>query len=163
MSWLPMIHLDASTGTFWRTAGGVAVNNAWLSEVDNGTHNFEITIVVRDAATKQELGRNDSTFHFAPPVVGMEAEAYNAMISDIKAIGTEYQKLDALRQYMRNTNLTAKQLGPILDQFSMEYIRLDAARAAAPRVVDPARAMGHASKFAMKYIAEDYRKLFAGR
>lgn len=92
----------------------------------------------------------------------MDREAWQGFIGALRANPNEILKVDSVKSVVSNNVLTARQLGAILDCFRNEILRLDAAKAAAPRVVNPQHALGHASKFQNSILAGDYTRLFNG-
>ena len=98
-----------------------------------------------------------------PGCVGdaMDGVAFRGLVSSLKSNSNEYTKLDLLRNSVGSQRVTAAQLGPMLDQFQNEYLKLDAAKAVVPRLVDPSHALGHATKFRNSFIAADYSKLLS--
>lgn len=111
-------------------------------------------VVRRDCGTGEDPGCNLALAGHLP----MDATAWSGFVASLKANNSDILKLDLVRQVMRDNYLTAKQLGPVLDCFLSELIRVDAARAAAPHVVDRAHALGHAAKFHSSIMASDYMK-----
>ena len=91
----------------------------------------------------------------------MDAIAFRGLVSSLQANPNEYTKLDLVRNSVSAQRLTAAQLGPVLDQFQNEFLKLDAAKAAVPRLTDPQHALGHSAKFRNTFIASDYSKLLA--
>jgi hypothetical protein len=108
--------------------------------------------VARDCGTGQDPGCTADA---------MDAVAFRGLVSSLTANSNEYTKLDLLRNAVGSQRVTAAQLGPVLDQFQNEYLKLDAAKAVVPRLVDPSHALGHASKFRNSFIAADFSKLLA--
>ena len=98
----------------------------------------------------------------APPANGaMDDVSFRGLVSALSSNANEYTKLDLLKNAVSAQKLTAAQLGPVLDQFQNEFLKLDAAKAAVPRLVDPQHALVHAGKFRNSFIAADYSKLLA--
>lgn len=98
----------------------------------------------------------------APRATGaMDDVSFRGLVSSLSANANEYTKLDLVKNAVSAQRLTAAQLGPVLDQFQNEFLKLDAARAAVPRLVDPQHALVHAGKFRNSFIAADYSKLLA--
>lgn len=98
----------------------------------------------------------------APPANGaMDDISFRGLVSSLSANPNEYTKLDLVKNAVSAQKLTAAQLGPVLDQFQNEFLKLDAAKAAVPRLVDPQHALVHAGKFRNSFIASDYSKLLA--
>ncbi|PZR18683.1 MAG: hypothetical protein DI536_02030 [Archangium gephyra] len=93
----------------------------------------------------------------------MDAVAFRGLLDALRSNGNEYTRLDVLRNTLGHQRLTAAQLGPILDSFQNEFLKLDAAKAAVPRLVNPQHAFGHASRFRNTFIAADFTKLLSTR
>jgi len=108
--------------------------------------------VRRDCGTGDDPGCNLTVGGQSP----MDAQAFQGFLASLKSNPNELTKVDIVRQVTRSSYLTAKQLGPVLDNFRNELLRLDAARAAAPHVVDRSHALGHASKWRNSLLASDY-------
>lgn len=109
-------------------------------------------VAARDCGTGQDPGCGPDT---------MDAVAYRGLVSSLQANPNEYTKLDLVKSAVASQRMSAQQLGPVLDQFRNEFLKLDAAKAIAPRLVDPAHALGHSSKFRNSFIAADFSKLLA--
>ena len=109
-------------------------------------------IIVKDCGTGQDPGSGPDA---------MDAIAFRGLVSSLQANPNEYTKLDLVRNFLSAQRLTAAQLGPVLDQFQNEFLKLDAAKAAVPRLTDPQHALGHSAKFRNSFIAADYSKLLA--
>ncbi|MBK6685447.1 MAG: hypothetical protein IPG45_13330 [Deltaproteobacteria bacterium] len=92
---------------------------------------------------------------------GMDQETYDGFLASLRANANELSKLDIVQNVMGNQTLTAKQLGPILSQFNNELLKLDAAKAAAPKLVNPGAALGHATQFRNTLLAADYTNLIS--
>ncbi|MGV3622686.1 MAG: hypothetical protein ACO1OB_17840 [Archangium sp.] len=110
----------------------------------------------RDCGTGDDPGCG---FNPAP----MDAMAFRGLLDALRANGNEYTRLDVLRNTVVNQRITAAQLGPILDSFQNEFLKLDAAKAAVPRLVNPQHAFGHASRFRNTFIAADFTRLLSTR
>lgn len=93
----------------------------------------------------------------------MDAVAFQGLLDALRSNGNEYTRLDVLRSAIANQRLTAAQLGPILDAFQNEYLKLDAAKAVVPRLVNPPHALGHAARFRNTFLAADFTKLLSTR
>lgn len=89
----------------------------------------------------------------------MDGATYRGFLASLKQNPNELTRLDTVRSVVANQALTAKQLGPILDAFQNELLRLDVAKAAAPHLIDPAHALGHATKWRNSLLAADYSAL----
>lgn len=93
----------------------------------------------------------------------MEASAFNGLLAALDATPFEYTRLDILRAAMGSTSVTSAQLGRIFDRFDHEYLRLDAATACAPVLVDPGNAWGLVARFDHCFIGQDFAKLIAAQ
>lgn len=111
--------------------------------------------VRRDCGTQDDPGCGPSR----GGLVAMDAATYRGFLASVKQNPNELTRLDTVRAVVANQGLTAKQLGPILDAFQNELLRLDAAKAAAPHLIDPAHALGHATKWRNSLLAADYSAL----
>ncbi|MFT3712658.1 MAG: DUF4476 domain-containing protein [Archangium sp.] len=89
--------------------------------------------------------------------------AFRGLVQSLQSTQNELTKLDLVRNSVANQRLTAAQLGPVLDAFQNELLRLDAARAAVPTVVDPQHALVHASKWRNSLLAADFTRLLNNR
>ena len=61
--------------------------------------------------------------------------------------------------------LNATQPGVLIaaSAFQNEYLKLDAAKAVVPRLVNPQHALGHAARFRNTFLAADFTKLLSTR
>ena len=91
--------------------------------------------------------------------VPMDAITFRGLVSSLQANPNEYLKLDLIKNTVGSQYLTAQQLGPVLEQFHNDYLRLDAAKAIVPRLVDPQHALVHSTKFNNSYLAADFSRL----
>ncbi len=78
---------------------------------------------------------------------GMDADAFDGFLQALRANRNELLRKDAALSTLERNRISARQLGSVLDQFNNEILKLDVARAAAPRVVDPRNAIGLSTKF----------------
>jgi hypothetical protein len=112
------------------------------------------------AATDCGTGFDDPGCRFdrpnARPMTRAELEA---LLNGLRAIRNEPQRGAAVREQLGNRMLTARQLGMLLDLFRGDEGRLEAARAAVPRLVDPPNAYGLTSRFLSANAQRDYRAL----
>ena len=109
-------------------------------------------VAVRDCGTGNDPGCTEAA---------MDAVSFRGLVSSLSATPNEFSKLDLVRNAVSNQRLTAQQLGPVLDAFQNELIRLDAAKAAAPRLVDPQHALSLSGKWRNSLLAADFSKLLA--
>lgn len=91
----------------------------------------------------------------------MDAVSFRGLVSSLSATPNEFSKLDLVKNAVSNQRITAQQLGPMLDAFQNELIRLDAAKVAAPRLVDPQHALVHSGKWRNSLLAADFSKLLS--
>ena len=112
-------------------------------------------VQLRDCGTGQDPGCN------LPGAVAMDAVSFRGLVSSLSATQNELTKLDLVRNAVSAQRITAMQLGPLLDVFQNELLRLDAAKAAAPRLVDPQHALVHSGKWRNGLLAADFSKLLA--
>lgn len=116
-------------------------------------HNSEPAF--RDCGTNQDPGctmqRNG---HYA-----MDAETFSGFMHSLKSTRNELTREEMVEKVMKRAFLTAKQFGLVLDQFQNEITRLDVAKTAAPRVVNPQHALGFSSKWRNSISAEEYVEL----
>ncbi|QDE71148.1 DUF4476 domain-containing protein [Myxococcus xanthus] len=106
----------------------------------------------RDCGTNQDPGctmqRNG---HFA-----MDAETFHGFMQSLKSTHNELTREEMVEKVMKRAFLTAKQFGLVLDLFKNEITRLDVAKTAAPRVVNPQHALGFSSKWRNSISADEY-------
>src|SRR5439155_16852265 len=79
--------------------------------------------------------------------VAMNDVAFATFLGAVQGNAFDNAKADMVRNASRKNWFTAAQLGQLLDAFVMENSKLDAAKAAVPKLVDPANAYGLAQKF----------------
>lgn len=91
----------------------------------------------------------------------MDAIAFRGLLTSLQGNPNELTKLDLVRNAAAAQRMTAAQLGPVLDSFHNELLRLDAARAVVPRLTDPQHALAHAAKWRNSLLASDYSRLLA--
>jgi hypothetical protein len=91
----------------------------------------------------------------------MDAVTFNGFATALRSNSNEMMRLDVVRVMFRSNWVTALQLGAVLDLFGNEMFRLDVAKMAAPRVVNPQHALGHAARFRNGFFAGEYTKLMA--
>jgi hypothetical protein len=109
-------------------------------------------VAARDCGTGNDPGCTEAA---------MDAVSFRGLVSSLSSTPNEFSKLDLVRNAMSSQRLTAQQLGPVLDAFQNELIRLDAAKAAAPRLVDPQHALSLSGKWRNSLLAADFSKLLA--
>lgn len=92
----------------------------------------------------------------------MDAEAFYGFLDALKS-NTEMGRGDVAKSVLKNSYLTARQLGQVLDVFETEIYRYEVAQHAASKVVNPSHALGHAKKFDSSIYAADYTKLMTAQ
>ncbi|MFP2956788.1 DUF4476 domain-containing protein [Myxococcus sp. 1LA] len=109
----------------------------------------------RDCGTNQDPGCTLQRHgHYA-----MDAETFLGFMQSLKSTRNELTREDMVEKVMNRAYLTAKQFGLVLDLFQNEITRLDVAKTAAPRVVNPQHALGFSSKWRNSISAEEYVEL----
>lgn len=113
----------------------------------------------RDCGTGNDpgctMGRNG--------LVAMDAPTYSGFLVSLKTNPNELVRADIVRSVMRTSALTALQLSAVLDLFNNELIRLDVAKACAPKVVNPQHALGLAAKFRNTFNSQEYVKVMTAQ
>ena len=77
----------------------------------------------------------------------MDAQVFAGVLQSLRGSSTEVMRAQSVQTILQRQCLTAVQLGALLDLFRTEEVRLQVARVAAPRVVNPQHALGLAAKF----------------
>ena len=86
----------------------------------------------------------------------MDAMAWAGFYNSIRSTPNELTKQANVQSALQNQALTAAQLGLLMDLFNNELTRLDVAKFAATRVVNPMHAIGLSTKFRNRILAQDY-------
>ena len=86
----------------------------------------------------------------------MDAMAWGGFYNSIRSQPNELVRQTMVQDALRSQSLTAAQLGLLMDLFQNELTRLDMAKFAATRVVNPMHAIGWSSKFRNSILAQDY-------
>jgi hypothetical protein len=86
----------------------------------------------------------------------MDAMAWAGLYNAIRSQPNELVRQSMVQDALRGQWLTAAQLGLLMDLFNNELTRLDMAKFAATRVVNPMHAIGWSSKFRNSILAQDY-------
>ena len=116
---------------------------------------------LRRAAAARDCGTGEDPGCNLPGPAQMDSVSFRGLVSSLSATPNEFSKLDLVRNAVGSQRITAQQLGPLLDAFQNELIRLDAAKAAAPRLVDPQHALVHSGKWRNSLLAADFSKLLS--
>jgi hypothetical protein len=77
----------------------------------------------------------------------------------MRAQRSDERRVDAMRDTLGQKMMTARQLGMILDQLRGDTTKLEAARIAVPKLVDPRNAAALASRFLSPMYQRDFRNL----
>jgi hypothetical protein len=77
----------------------------------------------------------------------------------MRAQRSDERRVDAMRDTLGQKMMTARQLGMILDQLRGDTNKLEAARIAVPKLVDPRNAAALASRFLSPMYQRDFRNL----
>ena len=93
----------------------------------------------------------------------MDAETYLGFIEALRGTDSEITRFDQVKDMLKTNWLTARQLGQVLDLFESEIYRLDVAKLAAPKVVNPKHALGFSTKFESSLYAADYTKVMSAQ
>lgn len=86
----------------------------------------------------------------------MDATTFQGFLVSLRANPNELVREDVAKTVLRSSYLTALQLSAVLDLFNNELNRLDVARHAAPRVVNPQHALGLAAKFNNSFNSQEF-------
>jgi hypothetical protein len=91
----------------------------------------------------------------------MDAETWRGFYQSLKSQPNEISREEMAEKMLKRNYLTAAQYGLLLDLFANEISRLDVAKTAAPRVVNPQHALGFSSKWQNSISAEEYTEMIA--
>jgi hypothetical protein len=86
----------------------------------------------------------------------MDAMAWGGFYNSMRGQPNELVRQSMAQQALQNQALTAAQLGLLMDLFQNELTRLDVAKFAATRVVNPMHAIGLSAKFRNSILQQDY-------
>jgi hypothetical protein len=93
----------------------------------------------------------------------MDAATFNGLLVSMRATRHELSRADIAKSVLRTSALTALQLSAVLDLFANELVRLDVAKACAPKVVNPQHALGLSAKFHNTFNAQEYVRVMTGQ
>jgi hypothetical protein len=96
-------------------------------------------------------------------VVAMDAQVFTGFMRSLRAVMNEITREDMCEKMLARNGLTAMQLGQLLDLFNNEITRLDVAKTAAPRVVNPQHALELSTKFNNSFNAEEFVEIYSGQ
>ncbi|HEX8704742.1 MAG TPA: DUF4476 domain-containing protein [Myxococcaceae bacterium] len=91
----------------------------------------------------------------------MDADIWNGFYQALKSQNSELTREEMAEKMLKKNYLTAQQFGLVLDLFKSELTRMDVAKVAAPRVVNPQHAMGFSSKWNSSISAGEYSELIS--
>ena len=89
-------------------------------------------------------------------VWAMDGRVWSGFYGSVRNQPNELTRQAMAQQTLMNQALTAAQLGMLMDLFDNELTRLDVAKFAATRVVNPMDAIGLSTKFDNSILAQDY-------
>ncbi|MCA2979472.1 MAG: DUF4476 domain-containing protein [Myxococcaceae bacterium] len=96
-------------------------------------------------------------------VTPMDAQVFGGFMRSLRGVSNELTREDMCERMLARSGLTAMQLGQVLDLFSNELTRLDVAKQAAPRVVNPQHALELSTKFNNGFHAEEFVEVYTGQ
>jgi hypothetical protein len=91
----------------------------------------------------------------------MDAETWRGFYQALKSQANELTREEMAEKMLKRNYLTAAQYGLVLDLFVNELTRLEVAKNAGPRVVNPQHALGFSSKWKNGLTAEEYTEMIA--
>lgn len=91
----------------------------------------------------------------------MDAQVFAGVLESLRSWSTETMRAQSVQVITQRQYLTAAQLGAVLDLFRTEELRLQAARFAAPRVVNPQHSLGLAAKFRTEQYGQAFLQLMS--
>jgi hypothetical protein len=86
----------------------------------------------------------------------MDAMAWAGFYNSMRSTPNELTRQANAQAALQRQALTAAQLGLLMDLFNNELTRLDVAKFAATRTVNPQHAIGLSTKFRNSILANDY-------
>jgi hypothetical protein len=93
----------------------------------------------------------------------MDGLTYQNVLMSLRSYQNELTRQEVCMTVFQNNALTALQLAAIMDLFGNELTRLEVAKAAAPRVVNPQHALGLAAKFRNSLLGRDFSLVYASQ
>ena len=109
----------------------------------------------RDCGTRSDEGCTTRRDGQLP----MDASTWRGFYQSLKSENNEIVREEKAEKMLKRVYLTAAQFGMVLDLFQNEITRLDVAKVAAPRVVDPQHALGFSSKWNNSISGSEYTDL----
>lgn len=89
----------------------------------------------------------------------MLADLYLGIFENLKATRNELVRKDMIVQTLEKQYVTARQFTAILDLFNNELVKMDVARAGAPKLVDPVRAIAYGPKIRNSLTRQEFLTL----
>lgn len=93
----------------------------------------------------------------------MDAVTFQGFMTSLRANRNEITRAEVAETMVANGLLTALQLGQVLDLFSNEITRLDVAKNAAPKVVNPTHALGFSAKWSNGILGQEFTQVYASQ
>jgi hypothetical protein len=91
----------------------------------------------------------------------MDAETWRGFYQSLKSQANELTREEMAEKMLKRNYLTAAQYGLVLDLFVNELTRLEVAKNAGTRVVNPQHALGFSAKWKNGLTAEEYTEMIA--
>ncbi len=91
----------------------------------------------------------------------MDAVTFQGVVASLRNTPNELTRADMAFSALDANNLTALQLGALMDLFQNDFTLLDVTKRAAPHVVNPQAAIGLSVKFRNSLIGRDYVEVMA--
>lgn len=88
----------------------------------------------------------------------MDREEFSGFLEALRSNDFELERADIVKDTLKRSWLTARQLGLVLDLFENELTRLDVAKRGVARLVNPKHALKLSSKFENSLNASDFTK-----
>ena len=91
----------------------------------------------------------------------MDRAAFEGFLTSLRAARGEFARGDIASSVLSRNAVTAMQLGIVLDQFASEFRKMEVAKVAAPRVVNPQAAVGLSAKFSSTFNQREFVELMS--
>jgi len=118
-----------------------------------------VVVAYRDCGTGQDPG----CVMARDGVLPMDGPTFLGLLQALEATQNELSRQEMCESLFGAHFATAAQLGRILKLFHNEITRLEVAKTAAPRVVNPSHALGLASLWQNSISAQEYTQLMASQ
>jgi hypothetical protein len=93
----------------------------------------------------------------------MDGESFAGLMQSLRSTRSEVSKRRMIVAASRSQGLTARQLVQMLELFRSEVTQLQVVRAVAPRIIDPQRALGYASRMRSSVSRERMTRLLSAQ